>query len=598
MKPFSKRPAVAGLLLLLALVLGATQANAWWDAKWQLRKKVTFDTTPTGGDVKDALPEVPVLVRLHSGNFEFKSAKPDGSDIRFVSVDDKTALKFHIEKYDPNQGIALIWVRVAQVAGASNQNAVYLYYGNGSASAAQDAGGTYDTAEVAVFHFGEKDGSPKDATGYANHAADFKGKTGVPAIIGNGAAFNGAGDRMTVKAAPSLAFAKGFSFSAWVKIDQPQKDAWLFSREDGKQSIVVGIDKSCPYARLSFGKKTVATKEAGEIALKGWHHLAVSADPSKRMVVYIDGREAAAAKDLPSALPEPAGDLSIGASLKGDHAFAGVLDEVRIASVARPAVWFAAEVAGEGEGGKLTSLQAEESGKSGGGESLTLHLLTVVARTITLDGWVIIGLLASLSAFSWYVFIEKARFLRMTAQENEAFSGAMKGLANPLDLECESDEFDDSSLYRVYMAGCEEVGLWLRRRGGDATAVVLPAKVVNALRAVLEKAAMKESKRMGSGLLVLTLCVSGGPFLGLLGTVWGVMNTFASMAEAGEANLAAIAPGVASALACTLAGLVVAIPALFAYSYLTSNIKDLTAETNLFIDEFVLKMTGEEGDAG
>ncbi|HBO69174.1 MAG TPA: DUF2341 domain-containing protein, partial [Deltaproteobacteria bacterium] len=76
----------------------------------------------------------------------------------------------------------------------------------------------------------------------------------------------------------------------------------------------------------------------------------------------------------------------------------------------------------------------------------------------------------------------------------------------------------------------------------------------------------------------------------------GVMNTFASMAEAGDANLAAIAPGVASALACTLAGLVVAIPALFAYSYLTGNIKDLSAEMNMFIDEFLLKIEEGEGE--
>ena len=88
---------------------------------------------------------------------------------------------------------------------------------------------------------------------------------------------------------------------------------------------------------------------------------------------------------------------------------------------------------------------------------------------------------------------------------------------------------------------------------------------------------MLESRQMGAGLVVLTLGISGGPFLGLFGTVWGVMNTFAGMAEAGQANLAAIAPGVASALACTLCGLLVAIPALFSYSFLTQRIKDITA---------------------
>jgi biopolymer transport protein ExbB len=75
------------------------------------------------------------------------------------------------------------------------------------------------------------------------------------------------------------------------------------------------------------------------------------------------------------------------------------------------------------------------------------------------------------------------------------------------------------------------------------------------------------------------------------------MNTFASLAESGEANLMAIAPGVASALACTLAGLLVAIPALFANSYLVGLIKDMNADVNVFIDDFILRLEDDSGDA-
>jgi biopolymer transport protein ExbB len=583
---------------LLLLAIGARQANAWWDGKWQFRKKVGFDTAAGGGNVKDSLSEVPVLVRLHSGNFDFGNAKEDGADIRFVSSDDKAPLKFHIEKFDPKQGIALIWVRVPQLAGGTNQNAVWMYYGNGSAPAAQDPGGTYDTPQAAVFHFAEKDGNPKDATAYGNHASEFKGKLGAPSVIGVGAAFNGAGDRMTVKSAPSLAFAKGFSFSAWVRIGQAQKDAWLFAREEGKQSIVVGINKTQAYCRLAKGGKFYATKPGGKITPQAWHHIAVTADPGGRLVVYLDGREAAAADKLPETLPDPSGDLVIGASAKGDHSFAGELDEVQIAGMQRPAGWAAAAVAGQGADGKMTTYQQEEAGNGkGGGESLTVHLMKVVARTISLDGWIIIGILAFLSALSWYVFINKALVIRRTSKDNRAFSDSLRGLNNPLDLECEEDDFQNSSLYRVYLAGCEDLTTRPNGRGDDLPAAGIPAKAARSLRAALEKASLQESRKMGAGLIVLTMGISGGPFLGLLGTVWGVMNTFASMAEAGEANLTAIAPGVASALACTLAGLVVAIPALFAYSYLTSNIKDLSAEMNLFIDEFLLKVGGEEGDA-
>jgi biopolymer transport protein ExbB len=89
---------------------------------------------------------------------------------------------------------------------------------------------------------------------------------------------------------------------------------------------------------------------------------------------------------------------------------------------------------------------------------------------------------------------------------------------------------------------------------------------------------------------MLTICISGGPFLGLLGTVVGVMITFAAVAAAGEVNVNAIAPGIAAALLATVAGLAVAIPALFGYNYILSRVKDAKDDMHIFIDEFVTRM--------
>jgi biopolymer transport protein ExbB len=91
-------------------------------------------------------------------------------------------------------------------------------------------------------------------------------------------------------------------------------------------------------------------------------------------------------------------------------------------------------------------------------------------------------------------------------------------------------------------------------------------------------------------MVFLTLSIAGGPFLGLLGTVVGVMITFAAIAAAGDVNVNAIAPGIAAALVATVAGLGVAIPALFGYNYLISKIKDATSDMHVFVDEFVAKM--------
>ena len=90
--------------------------------------------------------------------------------------------------------------------------------------------------------------------------------------------------------------------------------------------------------------------------------------------------------------------------------------------------------------------------------------------------------------------------------------------------------------------------------------------------------------------VLLTIAISGGPFLGLLGTVVGVMITFAAVAQSGDVNVNAIAPGIAAALAATVAGLAVAIPALFGYNYLLTKIKSASNDMHVFIDEFVTKL--------
>ena len=101
---------------------------------------------------------------------------------------------------------------------------------------------------------------------------------------------------------------------------------------------------------------------------------------------------------------------------------------------------------------------------------------------------------------------------------------------------------------------------------------------------------MRETQKINSQMVLLTLAIAGGPFLGLLGTVVGVMITFAVIAATGDVNVNSIAPGIAAALAATVAGLAVAIPALFGYNWLASQIKEVVADNRVFIDEFVTKL--------
>jgi biopolymer transport protein ExbB len=119
---------------------------------------------------------------------------------------------------------------------------------------------------------------------------------------------------------------------------------------------------------------------------------------------------------------------------------------------------------------------------------------------------------------------------------------------------------------------------------------VLTPQAIAAIRATMDATLVRLNQRLQSQMVLLTIAIAGGPFLGLLGTVVGVMITFAAIAASGDVNVNAIAPGIAAALAATVAGLAVAIPSLFAYNWLNTRIKGMTADMRVFVDEFITRV--------
>ena len=591
-RPYWERLGAPFLTLVLAglmLCAWSPEANAWWNENWQYREKIHFDASPTGADIKENLSEIPVLLRLHTGNFNFSNARDDGADIRFVSGYDETRLNHHIEQYDPIDEMALIWVKVPRLSAGSNQDSIWMYYGNESAVGGEDPAGTYDFNQVAVYHLDETEGNPKDKTAYGNDASDFAGGQGLASVIGNGITLSGSGDRIVIPASASFDFSTGFTFSAWIRIQGPMEDAYLFSMEDENQAMVIGIDGTKAYCRVAMSKDlTLVTEKIADLPLRTWLHLVVTAEPEGRVVLYLGGIEMTW-MELPDILPKPASDIAIGASIKEGHFFIGDLDDVQISNTVRPDGWIRAAHATQGPDDMLLTYGEEELGEVTGG--LPTFYLGTVAKNITLDGWVIIGILVLIAMASWVVFLSKALFLYLTNKDNRAFVASFAGVSRLNALEEEDEAYQYSNLYRVYQAGCQE----LKARVGNPGSNHLTREAMNAVKGALEKAFVKESQRLNAWLAILTMAITGGPFLGLLGTVWGVMNTFAAMAEAGEANIMAIAPGVASALSTTVFGLIVAIPALFGYNYLGGRIKNITAEMNIFVDEFALKVEQSQG---
>ncbi|HNV54915.1 MAG TPA: DUF2341 domain-containing protein, partial [Pseudomonadales bacterium] len=214
-------------LLLFALIIPLT-AQAWWNDAWSERRLVLLDTSEAGVATTSAVSGAVLPVRLHSGNFDFLAAKPDGSDIRLLAADDKTPLKFHIERFDSVNELALLWVQLPQIAPNSAGQKLYLYFGNPDAAPEGSApAASYDPSTRAVFHFGEGEATARDLSANGNSAS---GELTIEKAGLLGASARFAQVPLRISASPSLQLAPDgrFSFSGWVRLDDVNGGAVLY----------------------------------------------------------------------------------------------------------------------------------------------------------------------------------------------------------------------------------------------------------------------------------------------------------------------------------------------------------------------------------
>lgn len=580
-----------GLLLLALLALAPTQALAWWQTDWSYRKQVTIDTTPKGANIPQITGRVPVLIRLHTGNFSFSDAQENGNDLRFVNSDDKTPLPFHIEQFDPLLGVAAIWVDIPDFpAGSAKQ--IWLYYANKKAPVAGDAAGTFDADYTLVYHFDEGTGaSPKDKTAYANNAQNAPAGIDDGAIIGKGARFAGTAP-ITVPASPSLAIAPGgvFTFSAWVKTDAPGPRQALYARADNASALVIGLDSGTPFAEIQgAGAVRVAAPQA--IAKGQWTHIAFTSD-GKTLTLYVNGKSVATAT---GALPALNSITGFGGAPQVETfpspvtPFSGEMDEVRLSKVARSAALVLADVMSQGPDSRLVAYGADEK-QAGFG----FGYFGIIVKSVTIDAWVVIGILGVMAVISWFVMFSKASYVGTVDKANDAFVKLFRQHGgDPMAIDSsklsasEQRKFARSSIWRIYHQASEEI----HRRKARTGTLVLNAEAIEVIRALMDAAQVRENQRLARSMVLLTISISGGPFLGLLGTVVGVMITFAAIAASGDVNVNAIAPGISAALLATVAGLGVAIPALFGYNYLIIRNKNVSANMQVFVDEFITRLS-------
>lgn len=543
--------------LLLGLLMLPVLAHAAWNDAWSSRAKV--DLNPAG--ITSAETQVPVMLRLHSGNFDFSSANLDGSDLRLIAADDKTELKFHIEKFDAINELAVVWVLLPKIDPADKQAHIWLYSGNESAASTADSQGSFDSATTAVFHFSEKNFLQD-----ARHGLVATGNATVQkaALIGEAAVLDG--NPLVVATNPTLALssAGGLSVSAWLK--PAALDGTVYQQGNVRFSLAGG--------KLQFDNGAAAIS-GGELKPGVWQHVALTVGNGKASL-YLDGAEVASGD---TSLSDVADNVQIGAGLQGE------LDELTLANTARSAAWIKLAASGQSMDGQLVKVHAADEGdeEAEGGSS---HFM-VLFHSLTVDAWVVIIILAVMFAISMVVMAAKAGQVGRTDKANRGFLQRFNaaGHAELLQLDQGADT-KNSTLARLYAAGLREI----RKRYAADGSLALSGASMDAIKAAIDADLIRENKSLNANIVLLTIAISGGPFLGLLGTVIGVMITFAEIAAAGDVNVNAIAPGIAAALMATVAGLAVAIPALFGYNYLSSRIKNINTDMQIFVDEYVTRV--------
>lgn len=191
-----------------------------------------------------------------------------------------------------------------------------------------------------------------------------------------------------------------------------------------------------------------------------------------------------------------------------------------------------------------------------------------------------------LSILTWATIIRKWLELRLEKKQSAKFKRTFSELEGNIIALSHEGILPSNSPARLFVAAYEELRIWATL-DRERNVIVADRPVVPALERTLDRAIEIEAERLESGTTMLATIASVAPLLGLLGTVWGIYISFSNMAMQDNASLQTVAPGIAEALLTTVAGLLVAIPAVFAYNGLLRAVRSIENHLNSFANEIV-----------
>ncbi len=196
-------------------------------------------------------------------------------------------------------------------------------------------------------------------------------------------------------------------------------------------------------------------------------------------------------------------------------------------------------------------------------------------------------ILLVLSVISWTIIFLKFRYYRKINKENEAFDSEYQRSSKLSDVLPASKKYSFSTTAEVFRVGYTELTKMNKPSKDAARGDEINLSSLDNVERALNRASNTEMTKLESALGFLATTGSASPFIGLFGTVWGIMETFQSIGARGSATLAVVAPGISEALIATAAGLAAAIPAVIFYNYFLNKSKTMVQEMDNFADEFL-----------
>lgn len=212
-------------------------------------------------------------------------------------------------------------------------------------------------------------------------------------------------------------------------------------------------------------------------------------------------------------------------------------------------------------------------------------LLQLVLRASLVSKLVLLSLLL-FSVACWVLIFQKRLLLRKTERDTSHFLNIFRNSVRFSEVKSVCDRYPFSPQVGLFLAGFSELNFQLKHTNVSNTGQP-KVKSLESINRVLQRASFVELAKMEKNLTLFATTAAVAPFVGLLGTVWGIIEAFGNIAQAKSASLAVVAPGIAEALIATAFGLFAAIPAVMAYNYFTSKIRSVSAAMEDFSLEFL-----------